>query len=205
MDVREVKDKDAEWAWFVADTGFASEVTSATSACDTPVAGGVGGLEGLRIARGVDLDLVETLVFETVGVEEKDGLVDAEDEDGGGDGGVSVMIREAEAKGGGDGGDALNAVKGHEENVINDVETHGCADANFGRDKKGEPEGEHSCGEVDERGAPVVVEDAGRDNNVPDGGDNDGGKSGFGNPVERRAELENGEYDNGASNDTIGG
>lgn len=83
----------------------------------------------------------------------------------------------------GEGGEAADAVEGGEEEVVDDVEADGGANADFRGDEESEPEGELRGGEVDERGAPVPVEDAGRDDDVPYGGDDDGGERGFGDPV----------------------
>lgn len=150
------------------------------------------------------LDVIKTLVFEAVGVEEEERLANAEDKGGRRNGSVGIMAREVAGRGSGDAGDRLDAVECYEENVIGQVEPYGRANSHLGRDEKSEPEGEHGCNEVDERGAPVVVEDAEGDNNMPDGGDNDSGKSSFRNPIESGTKLEDAEYDNRASNDTVG-
>lgn len=152
----------------------------------------------------MDLDLVETLILEAVGVVEEDGLVDAEDEGRGRDG-QRVVNGVMASGGGGEGGDALDAMKGHEQDMIDDIEAHGCAYADFRGDKKGEPEGKHGGDEIDERGTPIVIEDANGNDNMPDSGNNDSSKGGLWNPVEGGTELEDGEDNDRAGQNTVCG
>lgn len=104
----------------------------------------------------------------------------------------------------GEGDDVASTVERGEEEVVSDTEPDGGADADFAGYEEGQPEGELAGGEVDEGRAPVGVEDGRRDDDVPHGGDDDGGEGGLGDPEECRAQLEDRQDDDAAGDDAVG-
>ena len=96
-------------------------------------------------------------------------------------------------------------MEGEEDEVVCDAPADGGADADFAADEEGEPEGEHRGDEVYEAGFPVCVEGAEGHEDVPDCGDDDGGERGFGDPVQRRAELVDTEDHDAAGDEAVCG
>ena len=157
-DHRHIKDDEFDTDGVLIDSSAGTETLEALRAGDAPIAICLLGFERDDGAGIVGLHDVEALAFGVEGVGEDDGLGEFEDLGVGGDaldgvvaGGVGVVGRL----------DAFGLREGRREDVVDEVEADGGADARFGVDEEGYPEGEHAGDEIDERCLPVVVEDFG--------------------------------------------
>lgn len=136
------------------------------------------------------------------GVGEEEGLVKAEDGGVGRDGRGRV-IRFVKSHGelraliGGSG----DAGEDSAEEYVEDVKANGGGDTDFGRDEKGDPEGNYRGDKVGEGGLPVVIEDGRAANKREDGDNDNSGERGLRDLVEGTDELKDRDKDDSGSNE----